>query len=179
MYTQKKNITHKKKINVNLNNKMKFKKTSSTITSADLSLNFNVNEISSILRESSLYDWELLTTCKTWFDWGIYKWESLFIWMYGTSWKNVFFSKREVNDKIVVGDGSEGDHFNVCMTSLALLKNLDGSNQNHICHYIADQFFRCDFNNIRFDSKNKKTGIPYIVILLGYVDQYSVVVQHF
>jgi hypothetical protein len=48
------------------------------------------------------------------------------------------------------------------MTSLALLKNLDGSNQNHIsCHYIADQFFRCDFNNIRFDSKNKKTGMPY------------------
>ena len=26
---------------------------------------------------------------------------------------------------------------------------------------IADQFFRCDFNNIRFDSKNKKTGMPY------------------
>ena len=37
--------------------------------------------------------------------------------------KMFFFSKREVNDKIVVGDGSEGDHFNVCMTSLALLKN--------------------------------------------------------
>ena len=69
--------------------------------------------------------------------------------MYGTSWKNVFFSKREVNDKIVVGDGSEGDHFNVCMTSLALLKNLDGSNQNHIsCHGIDATYkiFKENFN---------------------------------
>ena len=44
---------------------------------------------------------------------------------------------------------------------------------------IADQFFRCDFNNIRFDSKNKKTGMPYSHFNRLYVDQYSVVVQHF
>jgi len=26
---------------------------------------------------------------------------------------------------------------------------------------VVDQFIRLDFNNIRFDSKNKKTGMPY------------------
>ena len=24
-----------------------------------------------------------------------------------------------------------------------------------------EQFFRLDFNNVRYDSKNKKTGLPY------------------
>ena len=32
-----------------------------------------------------------------------------------------FFSSKEKDDKICVGNGSEEDHFNVCMTSYALL----------------------------------------------------------
>ena len=53
-----------KKIYVKLK-KMKFKKTSSAITSGDLSLTFNCNEITIILKETSLSDWELFAVCNT------------------------------------------------------------------------------------------------------------------
>jgi len=46
--------------------------------------------------------------------------------------KMFFFSCNEKDDKIVVGEGTDGDHFNVCMSTLALLTNVDGSNQNHV-----------------------------------------------
>jgi len=44
---------------------MKFKKTSSTINQKDLSLNFNISEISTILKETTLNDWDLFITCST------------------------------------------------------------------------------------------------------------------
>jgi hypothetical protein len=44
---------------------MKFTKTSSTINQKDLSLNFNISEISSILKETSIQEWELFLTCDT------------------------------------------------------------------------------------------------------------------
>jgi hypothetical protein len=44
---------------------MKFKKTSSTINQKDLSLNFNISEISTILKETTLNDWDLFLTCNT------------------------------------------------------------------------------------------------------------------
>ena len=53
-----------KKIYVKLT-KMKFKKTSSAITAGDLSLIFNCNEITTILKETSLSDWELFAGCNT------------------------------------------------------------------------------------------------------------------
>ena len=44
---------------------MKFTKTSSTINQKDLSLNFNISEISTILKETSIQEWELFLTCNT------------------------------------------------------------------------------------------------------------------
>ena len=41
-----------------------------------------------------------------------------------------FFSKRQENDRITVGDGSDKDHFPVCMSSIGLLLKSDGHNQN-------------------------------------------------
>jgi len=43
---------------------MKFTKTSSTINQKDLSLNSNISEISTILKETSI-QWELFLTCNT------------------------------------------------------------------------------------------------------------------
>ena len=43
----------------------KIKKTSSTINQKDLSLNFNISEISTILKETSIQEWELFLTCNT------------------------------------------------------------------------------------------------------------------
>ena len=42
-----------------------------------------------------------------------------------------FFSSRETNDKIIIDDGSEDNHFNLCIASYKLLLNCDSSNQNN------------------------------------------------
>jgi hypothetical protein len=44
---------------------MKFTKTSSTIAQNDVSLNFDISQISNILKETSLYDWNLFQKCNT------------------------------------------------------------------------------------------------------------------
>ena len=44
---------------------MKFTKTSSTIAQNNVSLNFNISQISNILKETSLYDWVLFQKCNT------------------------------------------------------------------------------------------------------------------
>ena len=44
---------------------MKFKKTSSIINKNDLSLNFNISGISTILKETSLNEWDFFITCNT------------------------------------------------------------------------------------------------------------------
>ena len=55
-----------------------------------------------------------------------------------------FFSIREYEDKIVVGSGSDSDHFRVCMTSLALLKMCDGRNQNFVTMMGIDGTYKMD-----------------------------------
>ena len=53
-----------------------------------------------------------------------------------------FFSSKEKDDKICVGNGSEEDHFNVCMTSYALLLSCDSSNQNNVTMYGIDGTYK-------------------------------------
>ena len=73
--------------------------------------------------------------------------------------KMFFFSIREKEDKIVVGNGSDNDHFNVCMTSYALLCNSDGSNQNHVTCTGIDatyKIFREKFNLVAYGRTDLK-----------------------
>ena len=161
-----------KKICVKLT-KMKFKNTSSAITSGNLSLIFNCNEITTILKETSLSDWDLFAVCNT---------ETILdrIFNYRTpitsfdfSRKGTFCDLEECNFghsmnlgfrkccETVLGDGSDSDHFHVCMASYALLKNMDGSNQNHVTCYGIDatyKIFKEKFNLVaygRTDSSRK------------------------
>ena len=53
-----------------------------------------------------------------------------------------FFSVRQVNDRVVVGNGSDSDHFRVCATSLKLLNFANGHNQNNETMHGIDGTYR-------------------------------------